>query len=105
MPLHPSADRVPSLCSGENTYLVIEFLRFAREKNSSGKENSLVTPASGRNDSVHAQVLDHLPVVIKCMGDGTDNQLETGSFIIPERQHLHDVFRSQGGGRLVTDGE
>src|SRR5579859_8297442 len=39
------------------------------------------------------------------MGNGGDNQLETGSLIISEWQHLHNVFRSQCGSRLMTESE
>src|ERR1700737_324700 len=55
------------------------------------------------HNSVHPQVLHHLSVMIKGMGDAEWGHVQMCLFAIP--RVLKHVFRSQCGRSLVTEGK
>jgi len=64
-------------------------------------------PAACRwNDTVHTQILDHLPVVIEAMSWGKRCQEEARGRPATARSNRFDEVRAvQGRDRFVTEGE
>jgi hypothetical protein len=61
-------------------------------------------PTAGRrHDAVHAQIFDHLSIVIVGVRHAEFRQAEARGVSFSHR--LQHVFRSQGGGRLMTQRE
>src|SRR5947208_5667652 len=59
--------------------------------------------AGGRDDAVHAQIFDHLSIVVVGVRHAEFRQAEARGFSFPNG--LQHVFRRQGGGRLMTQRE
>src|SRR3954469_12130494 len=62
-------------------------------------------PAGGRDDAVHAQVLDHLSVVVEGVRDREAGQVQPRRFTANRLQIVVEILRGQRGRRLVADGE
>jgi hypothetical protein len=66
-------------------------------------ESVRFSSARGRNNSVHAQVLDHLSVVIECVLHTKYSETEASRFA--SSGILQHVLDGQSGGSLVTERE
>ena len=59
--------------------------------------------AGGWDDSIHAEIFNHLTVVVVGVGDAKLGQTQARGFAVPRR--LQHVFRGQCGSSAVAEGK